>query len=170
MRRLRDPLFRLAYRVGYRLLRLWWLVASPSKEGVKCVLTREREVLLVRHTYGRTDRWELPGGGVKRRETPEAAATRETREELGLDVEGWAALGDLFDRSDRKRDHLWCFSAGVDGQAVEIDRAEIAEARWFARDALPEPRARYVERIVGLSARRPGSTSAPPPRSPRARG
>ena len=76
MRRLRDPLLRLAFRVGYRVLRVWWFVRRPTTRGVKCVLTCGDEILLVRHTYGRTDRWELPGGGVKRREEPRAAASR----------------------------------------------------------------------------------------------
>ncbi|GGZ63430.1 NUDIX hydrolase [Streptomyces subrutilus] len=45
-------------------------------------------VLLVQPTYGRADRWHLPGGGVDSDlgENPRAAARREVREELGLDL------------------------------------------------------------------------------------
>ena len=152
MGRLRDPLLRFAFRAGYRVLRVWWLVARPVKHGVKCVITRgPDEILLVRHTYG-ADAWELPGGGVKRREEPLDAARREMREELGLDIEDWTFLGDLFARIDRKRDRLWCFTADVGDRRLELDRAEIAAADWFRRDGLPEEAARYVMRIAAMSA------------------
>ena len=151
MASIRDPLLRLVYRVGYRVLQVWWLIARPKKHGVKCVLVRDDEVLLIRHTYGgRRAEWDLPGGGVKHREEPRQAARREVREELGVDLSRWRFLGELFERIDRKRDRLWCFSCEFDGQSVELDRAEIAEARWFPLEGLPEDRARYVGRILAL--------------------
>ena len=151
MRRLRDPLLRLAYRVGYWGLRIWWFVARPVKDGVKCVLTRDGQVLLVRHTYGDRRRWELPGGGIKHDEEPVHAARREVREELGIEVEHWTSLGDLFERIDRKHDHLWCFVSDIDGRELAPDHAEIAEARWFSPEQFPLGTARYVARITALS-------------------
>jgi 8-oxo-dGTP pyrophosphatase MutT (NUDIX family) len=152
MRRLRDPVLRLGFRVGYRVLRVWWFVRRPTHRGVKCVLTRGGEVLLIRHTYGRKNAWELPGGGVKRREEPPDAARREVREELGIELGEVVLLGELFARIDGKRDRMWCYSAEVGSPSVEMDRAEIADARWFPRGALPDESARYVERIVALSS------------------
>jgi 8-oxo-dGTP pyrophosphatase MutT (NUDIX family) len=149
---LRDPVLRLAYRVGYQLLRVWWLIARPRKDGVKCLLTRGGEILLVRHTYGKPERWELPGGGVKRSEEPRVAARREVQEELGVDVEDWTYLGELFARIDRKRDRLWCFAAEVGDIPLSLDRAEIAEAGWFHRDRLPTDTGRHVGRIAALDA------------------
>jgi 8-oxo-dGTP pyrophosphatase MutT (NUDIX family) len=153
MGRLRDPLLRLAFRAGYRVLRLWWLVRRPTKRGVKCVLIRRDHVLLVRHTYGRRRDWEVPGGGVKRREEPADAARREMREELGVELGDLAPLGELFARIDSKRDRLWCFAAELGGREIELDRAEIAECRWFPRGELPDDRAKYVTRIVALADR-----------------
>jgi 8-oxo-dGTP pyrophosphatase MutT (NUDIX family) len=132
-------------------MRTYWRIAQPRQRGVKCVLTRGDEVLLVRHTYGPRDRWELPGGGVKRREEPAAAARREAREELGLDMDDWTLHGDLFERIDRKRDRLWCYSAPIGDRAIALDAAEIAEARWFPRDGLPANAHRYVRRILALA-------------------
>lgn len=45
-------------------------------------------ILLVRPAYGNTRRWQLPGGGIDSDlgETPRAAARREVREEIGLDL------------------------------------------------------------------------------------
>ena len=150
MRPIRNILMRTAYRVGYRVLRVWWLVRRPNKSGVKCVIARGREVLLVRHTYGPRERWELPGGGVKRREKPVAAARRETREELGIDIRDWRPLGDLFERIDSKRDRLCCFATELGDERIERDPAEIAEARWFDRERLPPHTQRYVTRILAL--------------------
>ena len=152
MKSIRDSSLRATYRVGYRVLHLYWRIAQPEKRGVKCVLTRGDEVLLVRHTYGPETRWELPGGGVKRSEEPHAAAHREAREELGVDIDDWRFLGDLFDRIDGKRDQLYCYRAELGDRTIETDAAEIAEARWFAHDDLPADVHRYVGRILALSS------------------
>jgi 8-oxo-dGTP pyrophosphatase MutT (NUDIX family) len=140
------------------VLQVWWLIARPKTRGVKCVLTRDGQILLVRHTYGDGERWDLPGGGIKRREEPGRAARREIREELGIDVQDWAMLGELFARIDGRRDQLWCFSSEIGDRPVEIDRAEIAEAAWFPRGRLPAHTAKHVSRIAAMSAGDAGPT------------
>ena len=149
---LRDSVIKLAFRVGYWGLRIWWFIARPQKRGVKCLLVRGHDVLLVRHTYGRASEWDLPGGGVRRREQPHAAARREIREELGVDLPQWRFLGDLFARNDFKRDHLWCFSCELDGRGLEPDRGEIAEAQWFPRDRLPASTTSITTRVLALDS------------------
>jgi 8-oxo-dGTP pyrophosphatase MutT (NUDIX family) len=146
----RDVLLRSIYRTGYRVLHLYWRVAQPTKRGVKCVVTRGGQVLLVRHTYGPETRWELPGGGVKRHEEPAAAARREAREELGVDLTDWRFLGDLFERIDGKRDTLLCYAAELGDRTIETSAVEIAEAAWFDRTRLPPDSHRYVGRILAL--------------------
>jgi 8-oxo-dGTP pyrophosphatase MutT (NUDIX family) len=145
---IRNTVLRTAYRAGYPLARTYWRLAQPEKAGVKCVLTRGDEVLLVRHTYGPETRWELPGGGIKRGEEPHDAARREAREELGVEIDDWRPLGDLFERIDGKRDTLWCFSAPAGDREIVTDGAEIAEARWFRLDDLPADSHGYVARIL----------------------
>jgi 8-oxo-dGTP pyrophosphatase MutT (NUDIX family) len=147
----RDALLRTAYRVGYRILRVYWLLARPTKRGVVCLLTRGDEVLLVRHTYGRRLQWDLPGGGLRRREEPQAGIAREIREELGVELTEPQFLGELFERIDGKHDQLWCFCAEVGDQRIVPNTVEIAETRWFSRRALPERRARHLSRIVALA-------------------
>lgn len=64
--------------------------ARPKALTAANVLFTDRSggVLLVRPGYGDPDRWLLPGGGVDSDlgETPRAAAAREVREEIGLEV------------------------------------------------------------------------------------
>jgi len=150
VRRLPVWLRRRIFRIGHFVLRPYWLVVRPRVRGVKCVICRGGEVLLVRHTYGQRRYWELPGGAVKRWEEPPEAARRETAEELGVDIAQWTSLGSLPARLYRRRDTLFCFGARVDDIDLHIDAGEIAEARWFPRDRLPSPLGRHVRRIVAL--------------------
>jgi 8-oxo-dGTP pyrophosphatase MutT (NUDIX family) len=140
------------YRVAYQFARLYWLVVRPTKSGVKCVLTRGGEVVLVRHTYGNRREWELPGGAIKRGEAPLEAARRETREELGLSISDWRALGDFFAKYEHRKDTMYCFHATVPDDAAPIaDRAEIAEARWFPVASPPARTGQFVRRILAMS-------------------
>lgn len=139
------------YRVAYQLARVYWFVVRPRKSGVKCVITRGDEVLLVRHTYGERGAWDLPGGGIKRGEEPLAAARREMREELGLDIEDWIELGDFFAKYEHRKDTMYCFRAVVHDVAPVADRVEIAETRWFPIAAPPQRRGGFVRRILAMS-------------------
>jgi 8-oxo-dGTP pyrophosphatase MutT (NUDIX family) len=104
-------------------------------------------VLLVRHTYGRRD-WEIPGGSPRWRERPLDVARREMREELGLAIDDWVALGELQATLYNRHDTLHLFHADVTAPALRLDGAELAVARWFKRDALPADRGPYVAAIV----------------------
>ena len=129
MRRLLAPL--------YRLQRLVWRVLRPRTRGVKVMIFDETgALLLVRHSYGRTDQFMLPGGGVRPFEAPEAAAVREVREELGCALAGLAFVSVHASSQEGKRDTVHLFQARAAGP-VRIDGVEIAEARFFPLDALP---------------------------------
>jgi 8-oxo-dGTP pyrophosphatase MutT (NUDIX family) len=139
------------YRVAYQLARVYWFVVRPKKSGVKCLITRGDEVLLVRHTYGDRRVWELPGGAVKRREAPLQTARREMQEELGLSISDWIALGDFFAKYEHRKDTMHCFHAVVGDVSPVADRIEIAQVRWFPVAALPAPTGRFVRRILSMS-------------------
>jgi 8-oxo-dGTP pyrophosphatase MutT (NUDIX family) len=139
------------YRVAYQFARVYWFLTRPTKRGVKCVITRGDEVLLVRHTYGDRRAWDLPGGAIKRGEAPVEAARRETHEELGLSISDWTALGDVFARYRHQDDTMYCFHAVVDDASPVPDRAEIAEVRWFPSAAPPARAGRFVRRILAMS-------------------
>lgn len=73
-----------------KLLGLLYIVCRP---GIYLLLHRSRrtrvvirykdEVLMVRSLFGE-QKWGLPGGGIKRHETADQSAVRETHEETGI--------------------------------------------------------------------------------------
>jgi 8-oxo-dGTP pyrophosphatase MutT (NUDIX family) len=133
------PLRRAGYRVAHAGLRAYWRVARPHTRGVKCVVREGDAVLFVRHAYGDRRQWELPGGGMKRGEDPRDTAAREAREELGLDLTDWRALGSVEAYGYGKQTTVICFEADAPTRALTLDEGEIEEARWFALADLPRP-------------------------------
>jgi ADP-ribose pyrophosphatase YjhB (NUDIX family) len=93
-------------------------------------------LLLVRNSYGASHHFVLPGGGVRPWEQPRAAAIREVREEVGLAVTELAFVATYLSLAEGKRDTVHLFRAQTAGQPVP-DGFEIAEAAFFALDALP---------------------------------
>jgi 8-oxo-dGTP pyrophosphatase MutT (NUDIX family) len=139
---------RVAMRFAYAGLRTYWFLFRPQITGVKCIVTDGDEVLLVRHTYGNRD-WDLPGGTVRHRELPIDAARREMHEELGRRIEDWVDLGELFINTNHHLDNLHLFHASLPDRRLDLDLIELADARWFPREALPVDIGRYVRPILG---------------------
>ncbi len=139
---------RLGYRGAYRGLQVLWFFWRPRKQGVKCLVTAEDRVLLVRHTYGRRS-WDIPGGAVKRGEPPHVTARREMDEELGLGSADWVKFGEIEGRIDHRRDKIHCFRADLDATPqLTLDRGELDVARWFDRAQLPADLSPYVVPIM----------------------
>jgi 8-oxo-dGTP pyrophosphatase MutT (NUDIX family) len=141
------PLRRLAYRSAYVVLAVYRYAARPNLHGVKCVLTDDDSVLLVRHTYGPRE-WDLPGGGLRRNESPLSAARREMQEELGVEIDDWLAIGDVLAKVQNARSTMYCFRAELSQPELELDPGEIRAARWFGRHQLPMNVAGHVAPIL----------------------
>ncbi len=147
-------------RLVLRLFHLSFLVLRPMTLGVRAIVIDARDcVLLVRHTY--IAGWHLPGGGVERGETLLASLARELAEEGNIAIEEEPRLlGIFFNDSVSPRDHVAVYVVRRFRQTAPRgpDR-EIAEARFFGRDALPEgvtraTRARLAEALDGAAIAR----------------
>jgi ADP-ribose pyrophosphatase YjhB (NUDIX family) len=143
-----------ALRVAHALLRVWWAVRRPTTRGVKLLLhDADGRVLLVRHTYGERDVWELPGGGLHRGEAPEDGARREAREELGV-TPAWAPFAAVPSGGEGKVTTLHVFAAAHDGGSLRVDAGELAEVRWVDLAVPPLPLGRDARAVLELWARR----------------
>lgn len=133
-----TPVLRVAYRYGHHLARGYWRIRRPAVFGVKALLRDEQgRILLVRHTYGDRDAWGLPGGGRHGDEPAEHTATREVREEVGVEVTAWISLGEIYSEALHKRDTVTVLLGDWPGGELLLQDSELAEAAWFASDALP---------------------------------
>ncbi len=145
-------------RLLYLVYKAYCFLFRPVTLGVRVLLIRQDQVLLVRHTYLKG--WFLPGGGVKRHETFEQAARREAREEVGAEIHTLKFVGAYSNFAELKSDHNLVFSS-TDFVLHEKHDHEIAEARFFGLDALPQDvwpghRLRLEEYRAGLPSPQSG--------------
>jgi ADP-ribose pyrophosphatase YjhB (NUDIX family) len=150
------------HRLAGKAARVVWRITKPRTIGVRAILLdRGGRIALVRHTY--MDQWYLPGGGVKKGESIDAALHRELAEEVGvLGATIERVLGVYHSRREGKDDHIVIFVAQTAASAElrRTDLAEIEEAGWFAPDALPASLspatarriAEYRQGVTGLGA------------------
>lgn len=130
-------MLRLLMPFASRLRRLVLRLAGRDTHGVKLLVTdRAGRILLVRHSYGRSDLHMLPGGGVGRGEAAEAAARRELREETGCGARDLTLIARFESRDEGRRDVVDLFHALTEDVPV-ADGRELIEAAFFAPDALP---------------------------------
>ncbi len=122
--------------------------------GVRGVaIDAEGRVLLVKHTY--VLGWWLPGGGVDKGETTQAAVVREMREEAGLIATAPPRLLSIHSNEAYfPGDHVVVFAIDAFTMEDRTSHGEIAEIGWFAPDALPDDahrstRARLAEIFGG---------------------
>lgn len=129
-----------AFRRGvfYFLWPVLWLYMRASKRA-RIVIRHGDDVLFVMPRIG-TGKWQLPGGGIKRGESAQAAAIREVNEELRLELD--IDMLKLVDRQEVVEDHI-PYNATLlhyDYQqqpTVRLQRFENSAFRWMSlEDAL----------------------------------
>lgn len=131
------------------LLRLWrdvpfpnWLrhaflrILNPSfMIGAMALIQDDQgRILLLEHTYRREIPWGLPGGWLKRAESPEAGLVREVYEETGFHVQVVALLAADF--WDSNQFDLLYRCAILSGSYRSSD--ETATHRWAHPAELPQ--------------------------------
>lgn len=139
----------------YPVLRLYWRVFRPVHTGVKVLVIHKDKVLFVQHSYGQKE-WTLPGGGIKKRETPEDAAKREVREEVGIQLNTVTEKGSFLYDGEGKKVTIFVFTAVVENLNYKIDNFEIQNASWEIIDSLTlsqSPVAQKCFKIAGLSGK-----------------
>lgn len=109
--------------------------------GSAVVITDPSErVLLVRRAYPPFD-WVLPGGNAEAGESPVETATREVKEETGLDLELDRMTGVYYQDDHQAGEFIhFVFASALAGDGrIRPDPKEVAEYGYFPPNALPEP-------------------------------
>ena len=101
---------------------------------VRCILDRDNRYLLAVHNNNLPQtmgKWGLPGGGIEPGEAFELALTRELKEELALDLQGFLEIGDYTYRDSQHK----VFAVRYSGyERLEFDKNEILQLAWFSFD------------------------------------
>jgi ADP-ribose pyrophosphatase YjhB (NUDIX family) len=106
--------------------------------GVRAILFKEGQVVLVCHTY--VSGWYLPGGGVEVGESMADALRREVAEEAGAVLTGPAELFGIYRNAHADvRDHvaLYVCRQWERNGAFKVPNREIIASELFSLDALP---------------------------------
>jgi NAD+ diphosphatase len=113
------------------------LVAYPRvSPAMMALIIRGREILLARAPRFPGAMYSALAGFVEPGETIEDCVRREVREEVGVEVDDLRYFGSqswAFPHS-----LMIAFTARYAGGELQLDPNEIADARWFAIDALPD--------------------------------
>jgi ADP-ribose pyrophosphatase YjhB (NUDIX family) len=136
----------IIYKFAYSFLKIYWFIFRPRTQGVSCLIVSGDEILLIRHTYGRSA-WTLAGGGLRKTETKEEGVKREVKEELGLNITP-EYIGEFTRNAEHKIDTVFCFVARVEKKEPEIDRREIREAKWWNINNLPKDHSTNLQRVI----------------------
>jgi len=123
--------------------------------GVRILLIQADTILLVKHTYQKY--WYLPGGGVKKGETLEAAIRREVGEEIEARLGDLALVGVYSNFYEYKSDHIvvfLCENFTLNGNKTNN---EIEAFKFFNIEDLPADISPGSRRRIEEYLRRAGS-------------
>lgn len=124
-----DAAWRAIFRIGYPIARLWWRLRQPNHDGALVAIHVGASVLLLRTSYRAA--WTFPGGGLHTGETPEAAARRELREEIGfVPAAPLHLVGETKGMWEGRHDRVFLFNLHLDQlPQLHLDNREVVGAR-----------------------------------------
>lgn len=126
----------LLYAIHHVILRI--MGDRSFIAGVRVILIRAGRVVLVEHWY-KQGVWTLPGGGVKKGETPEETAKREVFEETGFTVHSFDGEVGTYRGRMGKNDSVKVFyTENFTGGLKIMPNSEIMVRGLFDLNDLPE--------------------------------
>ncbi len=149
------------YQMVMPFVKLYWRIFKPESYGVKVLIIHpndKNKVLLVRHSYGNTTLWNIPGGGYNpKKETAEIAAEREVFEELGVKVINLKLLGDYQTAGEGKKDTVTMFSGTIENIEKIMPNPEISEMEWVLAETM-SARGNEIARVARRATEKASKT------------
>lgn len=131
---IKAKIYKLLYPVWKQYLRIF----QSERSGSGTIIRFGREVLLIKNTYGDQRWWSFPGGSIQRGENAKAAALREIKEEVGLNVGNLRELGSFLFTKYYRNDTIHVFEAEAEDKNMKVDDNEIKDAKWVPIDEVKE--------------------------------
>lgn len=142
-------------RVVYVLTKPITSLILHNSQRVRVAVLCEDFILLQKTSLG-SQRWSLPGGGVEKHETPEYAASRELKEEVGIQVpiknlqfltQARIPVGKRYPATNMTFYHV-SLNSKIKPQITRP--LEVLQAEWFSIDNLPSDRSEVVTMALNL--------------------
>jgi 8-oxo-dGTP pyrophosphatase MutT (NUDIX family) len=127
-----EALWHRAYRVAFRLVRVYWWLARPKIQGAYVAVWHGERLLVIENSY--RERLSLPAGGLARGEAPIDAALRELHEEVGIRAspDRLHFVDEIVSRAGHAEDHAHFYELHCEEQpVVTIDRHEVVWAEFL---------------------------------------
>ncbi len=138
---------KILYQFVNSIRKLYWFLFRPHTQGVKVVIFHDNDVFLIKNSYGSYS-WTLPGGNIEKNETPESAAIREVKEEIGINLNEVHLIKKQFSDREYKKDTIFIFKSETNTIDYSIDKNEIKDAGWFHMHSLPDELSSITKEIL----------------------
>lgn len=121
-----------------------WVHYHNSRPTVSAVIAKNGKVLLCQRAAGPfKGKWDLPGGFIEERESPEEGLRREMKEELGIDLKDVRLLAVTgpahypFGGQDNYNTDIY-YVVDLVGDPKAVDKSDVVAIDWFDPDHLPD--------------------------------
>lgn len=139
----------------YKIFTLQFIFTRPITVGVRVLLVKEGQVLLVKHIY--QPYWYLPGGAMKRGEMPEQAARREAFDEAGASLGELEFIGVFSQFIEYRSDHILVFACEnftfTSKSDFEIEKVQLFPVNDLPKDIAPGNKRRIEEYVQGMKVK-----------------
>jgi len=116
---------------------------NPSlihREVAHAIFDSSKRILLQRRSSIKKldpGQWEVCSGHVAKGESPQEAANRELKEELGLGLQS-VYVDKVLESFSNETHFMYWFLTRYNGEAIKIDSAEVSEYGFFTRQQFDE--------------------------------
>lgn len=122
-----------------------WIHYHNSRATASAVIVRDQKILLTQRAADPfRGKWDLPGGFLEERESPEEGLRREMREELGIEITVVRLIGVFgptlypFGGQEVYNTDIYFETSITAGEPAAGEGSDVANIGWFDPNQLPD--------------------------------